>query len=294
MRAVRALIVLLAAMSSATGCGDGTRGGGGPAAPTDPSAVALTFLAEIDGEPFACGRSFAGVGTSAATVEPADLRFYVSDVRLVGEDGAETPLLLDQDGTWQLEDLALLDFEDGSGRCSFAGSREVNTSIRGTAPPGAWAGVRFTVGVPFARNHGDAATAPPPLDATALFWNWNAGYKFFVFDSWAQASGNEFRVHVGSTRCEGDGRGHVSGCGNPNRIPVEIAPLDPREDAVVVELAALLVATDVERNAPETPPGCMGAPADPDCAGPFAQLGLPFAGRPAAAQRVFGAGPGRA
>jgi hypothetical protein len=31
--------------------------------------------------------------------------------------------------------------------------------------------------VPFARNHGDAASAPAPLNHTALFWNWNAGYN---------------------------------------------------------------------------------------------------------------------
>ena len=254
MRAVAAL--LLAAL--ALGCGDGA---GTPPSASDSGRVDLTFLAELGGEPFACGRIFAGIGTTGATIEPGDLRFYVSDFRLVREDGSEEPVVLDQDGIWQVDDLALLDFEDATGRCSFAGTAETNRSVRGTAAPGAYAGVRFTLGVPFARNHGDAATAPPPLNRTALFWNWNAGYKFLLFDNWSQSNGNEFRMHLGATRCDGDGRGNVTACGNPNRVAVDLAPFDPRADAVVVDLGSLLADSDVDRNAPQTPPGCMGSPA---------------------------------
>jgi len=148
--------------------------------------------------------------------------------------------------------------------------------------------------VPFARNHGDAATAPAPLNRTALFWNWNAGYRFLVFDSWAQTNGNEFRMHLGSTRCDGDGRGNVSGCANPNRVAVDLAPFDPHVDAIVADMALVLAESDVERNARDTPPGCMGSPSDDDCAAPFARLGLPFAGRPAGVQQVFSVAPGRA
>src|SRR5690606_12699549 len=97
VRAVRALIGALAAALATAGCGDGGPTTspvppGAPGEPSEPSAIALTFLAEIKGEPFACGRTFDGVGTSGSTIEPADLRFYVSEVRLVGEDGAEAPL----------------------------------------------------------------------------------------------------------------------------------------------------------------------------------------------------------
>ena len=107
MRAVAAL--LLAAL--ALGCGDGA---GTPPSASDSGRVDLTFLAELGGEPFACGRIFAGIGTTGATIEPGDLRFYVSDFRLVREDGSEEPVVLDQDGVWQVDDLALLDFEDAT------------------------------------------------------------------------------------------------------------------------------------------------------------------------------------
>ena len=295
IRARRAFTLLAAAFVLgvlAAGCGGGSDGGA--AGEPDPGRVTLTFLAEIAGEPFACGRTFAGIGTTSATIEPGDLRFYVSEVRLVRDDGSAEPVVLDTDGRWQLDDVALLDFEDATGRCSFAGTPERNESVRGAAAPGEYVGVRFAIGVPFARNHGDAATAPPPLDETALFWNWNAGYKFLLHDSFVQGSGNEFRMHLGSTRCDGDGRGNVTGCGNPNRVAVELTPFDPRRDAIVADLASLFAASDVEQNAAQTPPGCMGSPADDDCAAPFERLGLPFGGRPGGVQRLFAVAPGRA
>ncbi|HZR82260.1 MAG TPA: MbnH family di-heme enzyme [Candidatus Binatia bacterium] len=289
-----ATALALAALVGA-GCGSSSTGGGAVVGPTpDPGRVGVTFVAEVNGAPFACGGRVAGVGTSAATVEPSDLRFYVSEVRLVDAAGGEAPVALDQDGVWQLDDLALLDFEDATGRCSATGSPETNAIVRGSVVPGDYVGIRFTVGVPFERNHGDAATAPSPLDKTALFWNWNAGYRFLVFDGWVVESASELRLHVGSTRCDGDGRGHVTGCGNPNRIPVDLSGFDPRRDGVVADFGALFVDTDVERNAPQTPPGCMGSTNDADCAGPFAHLGLPFSGGSAGVQQLFRVGAGLA
>jgi cytochrome c peroxidase len=286
----RALALGLAALACAA-CGGG---GGGEGVDVDPRRVAISFLAEVAGESFACGTAARGVGASGSTVEPMDLRFYVSGVRLVDAAGAEVPVVLDQDGAWQLEDLALLDFEDASGRCALAGTPETNTSVRGTAEPGAYTGIRFTLGVPFARNHGDAATAPPPLNKSALFWNWNAGYKFLLWDGWVEETAAEHRLHVGSTRCDGDGRGNVSGCQNPNRVEVDLPAFDHRSDAVVADLGALVAESDVARNTPGTPPGCMGSQTDPDCAAPFARLGLPFGGRAGGAQQLFRVGVGRA
>ena len=43
---------------------------------------------------------------------------------------------------------------------------------------GHYTGLLFTVGVPFALDHVDAATAPAPLNFTAMNWVWQAGFKF--------------------------------------------------------------------------------------------------------------------
>ncbi len=78
---------------------------------------------------------------------------------------------LEQDGVWQHEDVALLDFENKAGACA-NGTVELNTSVRGTVPAGTRSsGLRFKLGVPFALNHANAATAPSPLNLTAMFWN---------------------------------------------------------------------------------------------------------------------------
>lgn len=285
---------VLAAVALAA-CGGGSSGG---SAPQGPQRVALHFEARVTGSPFACGQTYGPIGLTGATIEPSDLRLYVSRFRLINEDGEEVPVELDQDGTWQLEDLALLDFEDGTALCTLQGNPETNTSVRGTVPAGNYRGVRFTIGVPFERNHGDAATAPAPLQNTAMFWNWNAGYKFIRYDNMVGSSATEFRLHVGSTGCDGDGRGNVTGCAHPNRAEVELLDFDPDRDAIAAELSSLFADLAVEENTPTTPPGCMGSPTDPECDGPFTRLGLPFGGRPAGPQQVFyvalgaGTGPG--
>ena len=279
---------LVAAVLAA--CSDG---GAGPATPAGPPRVALSFLAEVNGEPFACGRIYRGIGSTALDWEPADLRLYVSDVRLVRAGGTEEPVVLDQDGATQLEGIALLDFEDASGRCAIVGTAATNTHLRGEVAAGTYSGVRFTLGVPFERNHGDASVAPPPLDASAMFWTWNSGYRFLVLDG-VVGAGTGYSVHVGSTRCQGDGRGNVSGCDNPNRPAIALDGFDPTRDAILLDVGTLLSRSDLATNTPGTSGGCQGSPTDPDCAGPFDLLGLPFPGQATGTQEVFRVAAGRA
>jgi len=280
---------LLAAALAA--CSDG--GGAAPLAPTGPTRVAITFAARVNGEPFACGRTYPGLGLGSIDWEPSDLRVYVSNLRLVRDDGSEQPVELDQDGATQLEGIALLDFEDATARCSLVGTPETNVHVRGQVSAGTYEGVRFTLGVPFERNHGDASVAPPPLDASAMFWTWNTGYRFLVLDG-VIPSGAGTSVHVGSTRCEGDGRGNVTGCDYPNRAEIALDGFDASRDAIVLDAGVLMSRSDLATNSPGTSGGCQGSPTDPDCEGPFALLGLPFGGIAAPAQEVFRVGPGLA
>ncbi|MFM8411772.1 MAG: MbnH family di-heme enzyme, partial [Alphaproteobacteria bacterium] len=288
-RGAAVAVGLLAAALAA--CSDG--GGPTPVGPGGPARVALTFAAQVNGEPFACGRTYPGLGTGAIDWEPSDLRFYVSNVRLVREDGTEQPVDLDQDGSTQVEGIALLDFEDATARCSLVGTPATNVHVRGQVPAGDYAGLRFTLGVPFERNHGDASVAPPPLDSSAMFWTWNSGYRFLVLDGTTPA-GAGYSVHVGSTRCQGDGRGNVSGCDYPNRAEIALDGFDPARDAVVLDAGVLLSKSDLSTNAPGTSAGCQGSPTDPDCEGPFELLGLSFGGVAAPAQAVFRVGAGQA
>ena len=277
-----------------------------PAVVTDPQPVTLRFAAQVNGQPFACGQRYADIGTTRSTTTPSDLRFYVSELALVDEAGRAVPVTLAQDGMWQLENLALLDFEDGSGPCR-NGTADTNTEVRGSVPAGRYTGLRFTLGVPFARNHGDPTTAPAPLNLTAMFWNWQGGYKFVKFDtassglSGAHAmagaghgggAASGFSVHLGSTVCASAARTEApSSCQNPNRVTVQFERFDAATQTVVADIGAVLADANVDVNAPRTSPGCMSFPNDADCPPVMGALGLAYGGVAApGAQRLFTVG----
>ena len=72
--------------------------------------VDLKFAAQINGQHFACGQRYEGVGTTRSTITPSDFRMYVSDVKLFRKDGITVPVQLTQDGIWQEQSVAMLDF----------------------------------------------------------------------------------------------------------------------------------------------------------------------------------------
>ncbi len=265
-------------------------------------AVTLRFTAQVNGQPFACGQRYAGVGSTRSTITPSDFRFYVSEVHLIDAAGRAVPVALAQDGAWQLDNIALLDFEDGSGPCR-NGTAATHTAVQGSVPAGAYTGLRFTLGVPFARNHGDPTIAPSPLNLTAMFWTWQGGYKFVKFDTATsgqpvttaspdpQGGGNAsgFSVHLGSTACAAPSRtSPPSACQNPNRVTVQFDRFDASRQVVVADIGAVLAGANVDVNAPNTSPGCMSFLNDADCPPVMGALGLAYGGVAAPGpQRLF-------
>ena len=146
-------------------------------AQSDTKEVAINFEGWVGDEEFVCGESYENIGVSESTITPSDFRFYVSDIALIDEDGNAVPLELEQDGKWQYQNTALLDFEDGTNSCD-NGTTDVNTTVVGSVPEGDYQGLQFTMGVPEDLNHEDAAIAPSPLNLTSMWWNWQGGYKF--------------------------------------------------------------------------------------------------------------------
>lgn len=249
------------------------------------AAFTLKFAARVGDQALACGTAYQGIGTTASTWEAQDVRLYVHDVRLLKGD-AETPLELDQDGIWQFENVALLDFEDRAGLCA-NGTAETNSTVRGQAPAGSYDGLRFRVGVPESLNHLDVTTAPAPLNLSGMYWSWTGGYKFLRVDG--KTSGMQgFNVHLGSTMCQ-PGDGGVT-CARANYVEVRLPGFDPATSTVVMDIAALLADANVDTNTTDTPMGCMSAPNDPDCDPIFTNLGISRADgtSDAALQSVFG------
>jgi uncharacterized repeat protein (TIGR04052 family) len=228
------------------------------------------------------------MGMSSSTWTPKDFRFYVHDVRLVTASG-EVPVAIDTAGAFQGQGVALLDFEDRSGACA-EGTTETNTQITGRVPAGMASdirGLKFKLGVPFAINHQEPSSAPAPLNLSAMWWTWNAGYKFLKIDGNTAGLPMGFNIHVGSTGCTGNNTGAVNPCMAPNVAEVSLDGFAPSTHTVIADLAALVSMSNLESNTAMTAPGCMSAPTDPECAPLFSALGLPFGSTPASTQRFF-------
>lgn len=240
-------------------------------------AVTIPFRATVGGEPFACGTTFAGVGTTSETIDPLDFRLYVYDVALLDASGASTPVDLEQDREWQYENVALLDFEDGTGSCA-TGSPNRNDQIVGTAPEGDYTGVSFMVGIPPELNHIDAATAPAPLNDTGLWWAWTSGYKFARIDV-ATTVNPSFFFHLGATDCTADDAGDYS-CMLDNVAPVTL-DLDLTANVVAIDLLDFYADNDLNAEVDyvtDFVSGCMAFPGDPECDGLMPKFGLPWEG----------------
>lgn len=263
--------------------------------------VEIKFSAAVNDEPFECGKSYKNVGTTKSTITPSDFRLFISEVQLIDSKGRAVQVKLNQDKTWQFENLALLDFENGEGPCK-NGTKPVNTVIKGSIAKSDYKGLIFTLGVPFVMNHQDPTLAPAPLSSTAMFWTWQGGYKFLKFDtatsaqavangsSTAQIEGNAsgFSVHLGSTVCAAQSRtSSPSGCQNPNRVTVTLNNFDVKKNTVVADIGKVLSEANVAVNAPGTSPGCMSFLKDEDCPPIMSALGLPYENNAAGVQKLF-------
>ena len=221
--------------------------------------------------------------------ELLDARLYLSDVRAITESGEEFPIELTQDGTWQYENIVLLDFENATGACQ--GTPETNMQVIGeTEVDDPITGVVFTVGIPAELNHLDAAMAVSPLNVTDMWWAWLFGYKFMKIDlmsggmvemaeqatesteaeTSAEDSGslqNGWFIHLGSTGCVGEDFVFPpdAPCANPNRLEVKLENLDIANNTIILDLNKLLQRVDVSRSLRLEPPGCMSEATDPDC-----------------------------
>jgi uncharacterized repeat protein (TIGR04052 family) len=127
---------------------------------------------DADAQDVRCGMTNGKIA-GLTDVRLGDLRLYVHDVRLLKGD-REVALDLTQDGAWQKDGTALLDFEDRSAECALAvfgkaTTPETNRVVRGVPrEAGPYTGVAFRVGVPFSQNYLPLATAPSPLNLSGM------------------------------------------------------------------------------------------------------------------------------
>lgn len=254
-----------------------------PAAAKD-QKVDIRFTAVAGDQPVACGTPIEGLGTTAQPAQLQDLRFFVSEVKLITRGGKAVPVKLGKNSTYRVTrdgiGVTLIDLENGTGNCAVDGTPGMNAVVRGTAPAGKYVGARWTVGVPFALNHTDAPATPAPLNSAAMAWSWQGGRKFTKIEltdpggatgTWKAKT---FFVHLGSAGCTGNpATGQTVSCTAPNRPAIRLKKFNPAKQQVAVDVQAMVAGSDVTVNGGNAP-GCMSAPTDPECAGVFAAFGL--------------------
>lgn len=250
--------------------------------------VRVRFAAVVGDAPASCGTKYEGIGTTNSAIAFSDFRFYVSRVRLIKADGSETPVALTQDGLWQVDDVALLDFENGTAACA-NGTEQTRDVIEGQVSAGSYVGLAFDLGLPFEKNHKEATLQPSPLNLSRLFWSWNAGYKFMRMDIRTTGQPKGWMLHLGSGGCVPTGSPVTvpESCRFPNLPRVTLGTFDPAVDVIELDVKKLLAENDVDANTPKTAVGCMSSQSDPECAALFKQLGLAWGDVKAAPQTFF-------
>lgn len=249
-------------------------------------SVTVQFAAKIGNQFFDCAAAvYTGIGLGSSNIYPQDFRFFVHDVRLVRSSGIEVPITLTQDGSYQYQNVVLLDFENAApgSRCeSNDGDTSVNTAIRGTIPASeslTFTKIRFKVGMPENLNHLDGA-GPPPLNVTKMFWAWATGYKHVLLEFYIPdfGSGNNgtFFTHLGDNgNCDGDpGNGIPYTCEHNNLPSIELS--FTYGQTVVADAKKLYENTDFRIPNQGTQIGCHSGTTDEDCGALFSNWGLPF------------------
>lgn len=230
--------------------------------------IEIPFSLQFGAEPISCS-------VPAADLRLTDLRLFVYDFHLTSANGQEVALTLDDQSPWQGGQVALLDFEDGTGPCR-NGSAATNARVQARVAPGDYTGLRFRIGVPEALNHADPLQAQAPLNHTAMHWHWLTGYKFLragiTRDDTTRESAS-FWVHLGSTRCAGSAS-DPQGCRNSNRPEILLPGFVPNQSGVVIDLAPLVAVTPLQAG---TSVDCSSGPTEVSCERPFAVFGLDFA-----------------
>ena len=250
----------------------------------DEQPVTLAFDAQVNGQDALCDQVYPGIGNGEQQdYELRDFRWYVSDIRLRNASSTVPVRLATRaDGTVYQSDahnVALLGLVQGCDAVTDVQS----LSLAGSAPVGTYDQVCFTLGVPSALNHSDVATAPTPLNATAMAWSWLSGRKFVRVDGVGDADDvrQNYFIHLGSTGCTNATGSHTAGpdteCANAHRPEICLDYAAVLNGGVLVaDPAGLLAENDIASNTAETAPGCMSGGSDPECVTVMPKFGLDY------------------
>lgn len=293
----------LAAAAAIAACGGGgdSAGTSPPVATTQAVSIQFAAVSGAGNAPVNCSTTLTGIGSNPVNATLTDLRFYVTDVKLVTAQGTEVPVTLTAN-SWQQTaasgSVTLIDLENGQFTCGGEGTLETNAVVSGTVPTGTYTKVKATIGVPEVLSHSDVMAAAAPLDIMAMGWSWQAGRKFIKIElnpiggvSTPLGGGGTtnvptYNLHLASTDCTGPGNG-TDTCAKKNLTQFTL-DFNPSTQQIALDIATLFAASDIRTNQSDAV-GCMSATSDLDCPVFFDKVGLDIAtgGQAVTAQSVF-------
>lgn len=260
----------LATLSLLSACGGGEDNAGTTEdTTTHTHDMALSFMAHVGNDMFSCDTSYT-LGTGQSSVEFTDFKFYISEINLIDADGNLVPAQIVDEEPWQVSNVAMIDFEDGTGSCS-NGTAATRTAVHIKAPHGDYKGVEATIGIPFELNHEDVTALPSPLNLPSMFWSWQGGRKFLRLDGKVDGAAG-LRIHLGSTGCMGE-LGDISSCTKPNKAQFRLEGNDPTQHVIKVDIAPLFTDLDLTPNEDKSVV-CMSSPDTESCGPIFDAMGV--------------------
>jgi hypothetical protein len=147
------------------------------------AAFEVRFYPVFGSKPLVLGDKYVNAGGDTAAFTLA--QFYASEFTFVDTLGA----------SHASPGLDLINFADSTAEA------KGYYAFRTKAVPGTYAGIKFSVGVPYALNHKDAAEQALPLGPNSeMFWSWNSGYIFNRVEGKLDSAGKpvSFFYHVGT------------------------------------------------------------------------------------------------
>ncbi len=246
-----------------------------------PRAFSLNFTPVAGALNVGCSDA---ISVGSHTARLSDLRFYVSQLRLLDAKGKPVAATLDEND-FQQNGVTLIDLSSNTeGACASdaiafgEGTARVHTALTGTTLVDEVVSVSFEIGIPQPIMRDIIASntlegAPSPFNE--MYWSWASGYRHFVFNFTIEqnAARGEGYIHVGSRDCGAMGNKALSDrdtCGFINNPSVALSAFNLETNTVAVDLGRLL------RDLPfsDMQVGCHSSPMQPDCTPVFSAFGL--------------------
>jgi len=187
------------------------------------------------------------------------LQYFISDIQLQGTNGSWRNISL-RSTPQQGDNVALLGMH-----CEEKSPAQWKVEFLDTVNLKDYHAIRFSLGVPFDKNHLNPLTQPSPLNDSSMFWVWQTGHKFLRLE--LESEQKSWVFHLGSTGCKSPSvmRSPKQACLYPNLITYEL-PLISNE--LVFDLSNLLSGIELT-----TKNSCQSAHNDENCSLLFQNLG---------------------